>query len=97
MENARIIGEALKRKGALNITGGEIRRIYGLNARTVCLLGIFDYLLNNAQIVGTPGAGFGNAGEGYFRLTSFSSREIDLRSRKGDLTPCFRRKNYAIR
>ena len=35
----------------------------------------FDYLLENAQIVGTPGAGFGKNGEGYFRLTSFGSRE----------------------
>ncbi len=35
----------------------------------------FDYLLNNAQLVGTPGAGFGRGGEGYFRLTSFGSRE----------------------
>ena len=35
----------------------------------------FDYLLNNIQVVGTPGAGFGKNGEGYFRLTSFASRE----------------------
>ena len=36
----------------------------------------FDYLLNNAQVVGTPGAGFGENGEGFFRLTAFGSREI---------------------
>jgi len=35
----------------------------------------FDYLLNNAQVVGTPGAGFGKMGEGYFRLSAFGSRE----------------------
>ncbi|NLN22659.1 MAG: LL-diaminopimelate aminotransferase, partial [Clostridiales bacterium] len=35
----------------------------------------FDYLLNNAEVVGTPGSGFGAQGEGYFRLTSFGSRE----------------------
>ena len=35
----------------------------------------FDRLLENAQVGGTPGAGFGNAGEGYFRLTAFGSRE----------------------
>ena len=34
----------------------------------------FDRLLNEAQIVGTPGAGFGPAGEGYFRLSAFNSR-----------------------
>ena len=39
------------------------------------LMGVFDYLLNNIQVVGTPGAGFGRNGEGYFRLTSFGSRE----------------------
>ena len=38
----------------------------------------FDYLLVKAQIVGTPGEGFGEAGEGYFRLTSFGSRENTL-------------------
>ncbi len=35
----------------------------------------FDFLLNELQIVGTPGAGFGKNGEGYFRLTAFGSRE----------------------
>ena len=35
----------------------------------------FDLLLHKAQIVGTPGEGFGKCGEGYFRLTSFSSNE----------------------
>ena len=35
----------------------------------------FDYLLENAQVVGTPGSGFGKNGEHYFRLTSFGSRE----------------------
>jgi LL-diaminopimelate aminotransferase len=36
----------------------------------------FDYLLENAQVVGTPGAGFGANGEGFFRLTAFGSREV---------------------
>ena len=36
----------------------------------------FDYLLENAQVVGTPGAGFGVNGEGYFRLTAFGSEEV---------------------
>jgi len=38
----------------------------------------FDWLLENAHIAGTPGAGFGEAGEGFFRLTSFGSREATL-------------------
>ena len=35
----------------------------------------FDFLLNNAQVVGTPGAGFGKNGEGFFRLTAFGSEQ----------------------
>jgi LL-diaminopimelate aminotransferase len=35
----------------------------------------FDYLLENAQVVGTPGSGFGENGEGFFRLTAFGSKE----------------------
>lgn len=38
----------------------------------------FDYLLNNAQVVGTPGAGFGKNGEGFFRLTAFGSAQSTL-------------------
>ena len=35
----------------------------------------FDLLLEQANVVGTPGAGFGNNGEGFFRLTAFGNRE----------------------
>ena len=35
----------------------------------------FDYLLTNANVVGTPGIGFGEEGEGYFRITSFNTHE----------------------
>ncbi len=42
----------------------------------------FDYLLNNLQIVGTPGSGFGKNGEGYFRLTSFGSKENTIEAMK---------------
>ena len=37
--------------------------------------GFFDHLLHKAQVVGTPGAGFGPSGEGYFRLTAFGDAE----------------------
>ncbi len=78
MENARIIGEVLKEKG-IEFTGGENSPYLWLK----CPNGMgswefFDFLLQNAQVVGTPGAGFGEAGEGYFRLTSFGSRESTL-------------------
>ena len=35
----------------------------------------FDYLLEQANVVGTPGSGFGPSGEGYFRLTAFGTYE----------------------
>ena len=35
----------------------------------------FDYLLSEANVVGTPGAGFGKNGEGYFRLTAFGDKD----------------------
>ena len=40
----------------------------------------FDKLLQEVNIVGTPGAGFGPCGEGYFRLTAFGDRENTLRA-----------------
>ena len=42
----------------------------------------FDYLLNNAQVVGTPGAGFGKNGQKFFRLTSFGNRENTIEAMK---------------
>ena len=82
MENARIIGEVLTAKG-IEFTGGKCSPYLWLR----CPDGMkswefFDYLLQNAQIVGTPGAGFGAAGEGYFRLTSFGSRENTVEAAK---------------
>ncbi len=47
----------------------------------------FDKLLNEANVVGTPGSGFGKCGEGYFRLTAFNTREntIEAMSRVADI------------
>ena len=78
MENARILSEFLKEKG-IWFTGGENSPYLWLR----CPNGMgswefFDYLLENAQIVGTPGEGFGMCGEGYFRLTSFGTRESTI-------------------
>lgn len=80
MENARILAEVLKEKG-IYFTGGENSPYLWLE----CPDGktsweFFDFLLEKGQIVGTPGAGFGDAGEGYFRLTSFGSRESTLKA-----------------
>ena len=40
----------------------------------------FDYLLNEYNIVGTPGSGFGPSGEGYFRLTAFNTHENTVKA-----------------
>ena len=74
-ENAALIADLLKKKG-IPFTGGLSSPYLWLR----CPGGVgswefFDKLLCEAQVVGTPGAGFGRAGEGYFRLTAFGSRE----------------------
>ena len=40
----------------------------------------FDYLLEKANVVGTPGSGFGPSGEGYFRLTAFGTYENTVKA-----------------
>ena len=74
-ENARIISSAMDELG-IYYTGGKNSPYIWLK----CPNGMgswefFDYLLENANVVGTPGEGFGKNGEGYFRLTSFGDRE----------------------
>ena len=74
MENAAIIRRELEAAG-LQVYGGQqapyvwIKTPEGLDS-----WGFFDHLLNQAHVVGTPGSGFGAAGEGYFRLSAFNSR-----------------------
>jgi LL-diaminopimelate aminotransferase len=75
MENAAIIRRELAAAG-LTVYGGEqapyvwVKTPDGLDS-----WGFFDHLLEQAHVVGTPGSGFGAAGEGYFRLSAFNSRE----------------------
>lgn len=74
--NAKLICDCMDRLGIF-YTGGKNSPYVWLK----CPDGMkswefFDYLLNGAQVVGTPGAGFGNNGEGFFRLTSFGSAEV---------------------
>jgi LL-diaminopimelate aminotransferase len=75
MENARIIRQGLEAIG-LTVHGG--RNAPYVWVQTPAGLGswaFFDRLLNEAHVVGTPGAGFGPSGEGYLRLTGFGRRE----------------------
>jgi len=75
MTNAKLLREGLEKVG--------IRVFGGVNAPYVWIktpnnLGsweFFDLLLSKAHVVGTPGSGFGAAGEGYFRLSAFNSRQ----------------------
>jgi len=74
MENARLLREGLAACG-FTIFGGVHAPYLWLRTRDgATAWQFFDRLLNEAQIVGTPGAGFGPAGEGYFRLSAFNSR-----------------------
>lgn len=74
-KNAKIISNTLKDLGIWHVGGKHSPYIWLKCPNDMKSWDFFDYLLNNVQIVGTPGAGFGNNGEGFFRLTSFGSYE----------------------
>ena len=74
-ENAKLISDVLEKHNIWHIGGKHSPYIWLRCPNNMKSWEFFDYLLENVQIVGTPGSGFGNNGEGYFRLTSFGSRE----------------------
>ena len=77
-QNARIIADCLRSKN-IWFTGGENSPYIWMRCpNNMGSWEFFDYLLENAQIAGTPGEGFGKNGEGYFRLTAFGSHESTL-------------------
>lgn len=75
MENARKIRDGLTSAGFTVYGGVNAPYIWVKTPESMTSWQFFDYLLNDAQVVGTPGSGFGPSGEGYFRLTSFGSHE----------------------
>jgi len=75
MENARIIREGLQAAGFKVFGGVNAPYIWLKTPDNMGSWEFFDKLMKEAQVVGTPGAGFGASGEGYFRLTAFGSRE----------------------
>lgn len=82
MGNAEIIGNVLKQ---LNIeyTGGVNSPYIWLKCpNNMSSWEFFDYLLENVNLVGTPGVGFGENGEGYFRISCFAQRENVLEATK---------------
>lgn len=74
-ENARIIKEGLGKAGFRVFGGVNAPYIWLKTPNNMKSWDFFDKLLNEANIVGTPGVGFGPSGEGYFRLTAFGNRE----------------------
>ena len=75
MNNAKVIYEGLKDAGYTVSGGVNAPYIWLKTPDHMTSWEFFDYLLNNASVVGTPGSGFGPSGEGYFRLTAFGTYE----------------------
>lgn len=74
-ENAKAIMEALDQLGIWYCGGKNSPYVWMQCPKGMDSWSFFDYLLNEIQVIGTPGAGFGSCGEGYFRLSSFGSLE----------------------
>ena len=75
MNNAKIIREGLTNAGYTVFGCVNAPYIWLKTPDNMTSWEFFDYLLENLNIVGTPGSGFGPSGEGYFRLTAFGSLE----------------------
>ena len=75
MENAALLSSACTEIG-LSVYGGEnAPYVWVACPESVDSWGMFDKMLNEANVVITPGAGFGEAGEGFFRISAFNSKE----------------------
>ncbi|HVR61221.1 MAG TPA: LL-diaminopimelate aminotransferase [Polyangia bacterium] len=75
MENARLIREGLTSAGYTIYGGVNAPYIWLKVPAGLSSWAFFDRLLGEANVVGTPGSGFGSGGEGYFRLSAFGLRE----------------------
>lgn len=78
MKNASMIKSGLQEAGYTVFGGVNAPYIWLKTPDKMTSWEFFDYLLHNANVVGTPGSGFGPSGEGYFRLTAFGSYENTL-------------------
>ena len=81
-ENARILTGALDKLGIWYCGGKNAPYIWLRCPDGMGSWEFFDYLLNEIQVVGTPGEGFGACGEGYFRFSTFGSREDTVEAAK---------------
>jgi len=75
LENARLLAKKLDELKIWYVGGKNSPYIWMQCPDNMSSWEYFDHLLSKANIVGTPGAGFGSGGEGFFRLTAFGSRE----------------------
>ena len=81
-ENAKIILEGLKEIGIKAYGGVNSPYVWLKTPNNMKSWDFFDMLLTKANVVGTPGEGFGPSGEGYFRLTAFGTRENTIEAMK---------------
>ena len=82
MENAKIIREGLETAGFTTYGGVNSPYIWLKVPEGMSSWEFFDKLLEEANVVGTPGSGFGPHGEGYFRLTAFGTKENSIEAIK---------------
>jgi len=75
LENARIMRESLAETGYEVYGGVNAPYVWVKTKNNMTSWDFFDKVLNEANVVGTPGSGFGPAGEGYFRFSAFADRE----------------------
>lgn len=78
MENARIMKASLAKAGYEVFGGENAPYIWVKTKNGMTSWDFFDKVLNEANVVGTPGSGFGPSGEGYFRFSAFADRESVL-------------------
>ena len=81
-ENAKIIKEGLQEAGFEVFGGVNSPYIWLKTPNNMKSWEFFDKLLEKANVVGTPGSGFGPSGEGYFRLTAFGTQENSIEAIK---------------
>lgn len=80
MENAKIIKEGLEEAGYEVYGGVNSPYVWMKTPNNMSSWDFFDKLLQEVNVVGTPGSGFGPSGEGYFRLTAFVTRENTVKA-----------------
>lgn len=80
MNNAKILRNSLANMGFKVYGGVNAPYVWVHSVRQIKSWDLFDKLLNEAHVVGTPGSGFGPSGEGYFRFSSFATKESVLKA-----------------